>query len=75
MDRLTGRERQVLALLGGGLPTRALASKLGIAERTVKSHITHIIGKLELESRLEAALVANIHHDLICPGAIGGFHG
>jgi DNA-binding NarL/FixJ family response regulator len=64
-----------LALLGGGSPNRVLARKLGIAERTVKAHIAHIIDKLGLESRLEAALIANIHHDLICPGAVSEFDG
>ncbi|MGW7076473.1 response regulator transcription factor [Streptomyces sp. NPDC054871] len=68
VDILTERERQVLALLGGGLPNRTLARRLGIAERTVKAHVAHIIGKLGLESRLEAALIANVYHDLICPG-------
>ncbi|MGW2725470.1 LuxR C-terminal-related transcriptional regulator [Streptomyces sp. NPDC001492] len=68
VDELTDRERQVLVLLGGGLPNRLLARQLGIAERTVKAHVAHIIEKLGLRTRLEAAVVANLHHDLICPG-------
>ncbi|MEV0441749.1 helix-turn-helix transcriptional regulator [Streptomyces spectabilis] len=67
IDELTGREKEVLALLGGGLTNRILARKLGIAERTVKAHIAHIITKLGLASRLEAALIANVYHELICP--------
>jgi DNA-binding NarL/FixJ family response regulator len=68
VNELTDRERQVLVLLGGGLPNRILARQLGIAERTVKAHVAHIIEKLGLRTRLEAAVVANLHHDLICPG-------
>jgi DNA-binding NarL/FixJ family response regulator len=68
VNALTERERQVLVLLGGGLPNRLLARRLGIAERTVKAHVAHIIEKLGLRTRLEAAVVANLHHDLICPG-------
>ncbi|MFE0252475.1 MAG: hypothetical protein HOZ81_25540 [Streptomyces sp.] len=67
VSELTDRERQVLALLGSGLPNRLLARQLGIAERTVKAHVAHIIKKLGLRTRLEAAVVANLHHDLICP--------
>ena len=68
VNELTKRERQVLLLLGGGLPNRLLARQLGIAERTAKAHVAHIIEKLGLRTRLEAAVVANLHHDLICPG-------
>ncbi|MEU1851779.1 LuxR C-terminal-related transcriptional regulator [Streptomyces sp. NPDC019990] len=68
VNELTDRERQVLLLLGSGLPNRNLARQLGIAERTVKAHVAHIIKKLGLRTRLEAAVVANLHHDLICPG-------
>lgn len=64
---LTNREREVLGLLGAGLPNRALARQLGIAERTVKAHIAHIIGKLGLRTRIEAAVIAVVHHDVICP--------
>jgi DNA-binding NarL/FixJ family response regulator len=67
VNELTDRERQVLVLLGGGLPNRLLARQLGIAERTVKAHVAHIIAKLGLRTRLEAAVVANLHHSLICP--------
>ncbi|WP_416976011.1 helix-turn-helix domain-containing protein, partial [Streptomyces sp. 4F14] len=60
VDELTDREREVLVLLGGGLPNRLLARQLGIAERTVKAHVAHIIAKLGLRTRLEAAVVANL---------------
>ncbi|MCT7353702.1 LuxR C-terminal-related transcriptional regulator [Streptomyces sp. 15-116A] len=64
---MTDREREVLALLGGGIPNRTLARRLGIAERTAKAHVAHIIEKLGLNTRLEAAVVAAVHHELICP--------
>ncbi|WP_342791251.1 helix-turn-helix domain-containing protein [Streptomyces montanus] len=66
-NELTDRERQVLILLGGGLPNRALARQLGIAERTVKAHVAHIVGKLGLRTRLEAAVISNVYHNQICP--------
>ncbi|MEU9487213.1 helix-turn-helix transcriptional regulator [Streptomyces decoyicus] len=57
----------MLLLLGDGLPNGPLARGLGIAERTVKAHVTNIIGKLGLRTRLEAVVVAVIHHDVLCP--------
>ncbi|MCX4729841.1 response regulator transcription factor [Streptomyces sp. NBC_01363] len=59
---LTGRERQVLVLIGGAAESRAIARRLGIAERTVKAHLSSIIGKLGVSSRLEAALFTYAHH-------------
>ncbi|WP_322109149.1 helix-turn-helix domain-containing protein [Streptomyces atratus] len=44
-----------------------IARRLGIAERTVKAHLTGIMGKVGVSSRLEAALFAYAHHELICP--------
>ncbi|MFI5768296.1 response regulator transcription factor [Streptomyces sp. NPDC051658] len=64
---LTGRERQVLVLIGGAAGNRAIARRLGIAERTVKAHLSSVMGKLGVSSRLEAALFAYAHHELICP--------
>ncbi|MER5561713.1 MULTISPECIES: LuxR C-terminal-related transcriptional regulator [unclassified Streptomyces] len=58
LDRLTCREREVLRNLARAEPNRALARRLGIAERTVKAHITSLVRKLELDSRLEATLVS-----------------
>ncbi|WP_079054341.1 LuxR C-terminal-related transcriptional regulator [Streptomyces graminilatus] len=60
-DLLTSRERQVLSLLAGGPSNRVIARKLGIAERTVKAHLTNLMRKLGVESRLEAALISNLH--------------
>lgn len=55
---LTRRELEVLALLVSGDSNRRLAHQLGIAERTVKAHLTSLMRKLGVESRVEAALLA-----------------
>src|SRR5690348_12073948 len=57
---LSGRETAVFELLGRGYDNRSMARILGISERTVKRHITAILAKLGLESRLQAGLVALI---------------
>ncbi|MFD5946378.1 helix-turn-helix transcriptional regulator [Streptomyces collinus] len=61
MRSLTDRERQVLSLLADGPSNRTMARKLGITERTVKAHLTNLMRKLGIESRLEAALISNLH--------------
>ncbi len=58
IDVLSQREQEVLRLLGRGLENRAIAMTLGIAERTVKQHVTRILTKLGCQSRLQAGLVA-----------------
>ncbi|HEX4814566.1 MAG TPA: LuxR C-terminal-related transcriptional regulator [Nonomuraea sp.] len=55
---LSPREIQVFLLLGSGLSNRAIAIKLNITERTAKAHLTRIMAKLEVESRLQAGLVS-----------------
>ena len=54
--RLTARERQVLELVARGLSNRQVASDLRISEATVKKHVTHLLGKLNVQSRTQAAL-------------------
>jgi DNA-binding NarL/FixJ family response regulator len=54
--RLSGREREVLELLGSGRSNAEIARALAISETTVRSHVYHIITKLGLRSRTEAAL-------------------
>ncbi|WP_234330006.1 helix-turn-helix domain-containing protein [Streptomyces viridochromogenes] len=57
----------MLSLLADGPSNRALARQLDIAERTVKAHVTNLMRKLGVESRLEAALLSNLHADKINP--------
>jgi DNA-binding NarL/FixJ family response regulator len=56
--RLSPRETEILCLLGGGWSNHRIAQKLDISERTVKAHITNVLTKLGLESRLQAGLFA-----------------
>ncbi|WNJ95587.1 two-component system response regulator NarL [Vibrio ruber] len=56
IDTLTTRERDVLKLLAQSLPNKLIARKLNIAETTVKVHVKHILKKLQLRSRVEAAV-------------------
>jgi DNA-binding NarL/FixJ family response regulator len=55
---LTPRERDVLALLGRGLPNKLIARELGLSQKTVKVHVTHIFAKLGVSDRTQAALYA-----------------
>ena len=55
---LTDREREVLTEIGKGRRNREIADALFISEKTVKNHISNIFGKLEVNSRAEAALLA-----------------
>lgn len=58
LDRLTEREREVLTGLGRGWSNRQLAEELFISEKTVKTHVSNILGKLDLTDRTQAALFA-----------------
>jgi len=57
-ERLTAREFEVLQFVAGGLANKAIAWNLRISEKTVKSHVSTILGKFGLESRTQAALYA-----------------
>jgi DNA-binding NarL/FixJ family response regulator len=63
LDQLTAREREVLALLGLGLSNRELAARMFVAEKTVKTHVSAVLSKLQLADRTQAALFA-VHHGL-----------
>jgi DNA-binding NarL/FixJ family response regulator len=53
-DPLTSREIQVLTLLAEGLPNKAIASRLGISDQTVKFHVAAVSGKLGAANRTDA---------------------
>jgi DNA-binding NarL/FixJ family response regulator len=53
---LTTREVEVLRLVGAGAANKEIAARLGISERTVRTHVSHILGKLGLASRTQASL-------------------
>lgn len=55
---LTPREREVLALVAQGRANKEIASQLCISERTVKTHVSNILSKLQMEDRTKAALYA-----------------
>lgn len=57
-ETLTAREREVLGLLACGASNREIARELCIAEITVRTHVGRILGKLEVDNRVEAALYA-----------------
>jgi two-component system, NarL family, response regulator LiaR len=58
LDRLTPREREVLELLGRGFPNKRIAQELGLSEKTVKTHVGHVLAKLAVTDRTQAAVVA-----------------
>jgi NarL family two-component system response regulator LiaR len=57
-ERLTPREQQVLAQIARGLPNKLIARELGISEKTVKTHVGHVLAKLGVSDRTQAALQA-----------------
>jgi DNA-binding NarL/FixJ family response regulator len=58
---LTGREREVLALVAEGLPNKLIAQRLGISEKTVKAHLTRVFERIGVTDRTQAALWAGRH--------------
>jgi DNA-binding NarL/FixJ family response regulator len=57
-DRLTPREQEVLELLASGRSNKRIAFELGISEKTVKAHVGHVLAKLGVSDRTEAAVLA-----------------
>lgn len=58
LEALTGREREVLALVADGLSNAAIAERLDLSEHTVKRHVANILVKLDLPTRAAAAAMA-----------------
>ena len=57
-DMLTGREREILQLLADGMSNADVAQRLFISQETVKSHVRHILAKLEADTRTHAVAIA-----------------
>ena len=64
IEPLTPREKEVLAQLGKGASNKEIAHELSITERTARTHVSNILGKLGLASRTQAALWA-VEHKLV----------
>jgi DNA-binding NarL/FixJ family response regulator len=63
---LTAREREILALIASGSSNREIARALTISERTARTHASHVLKKLGVASRVQAALWA-VRHGAACP--------
>jgi DNA-binding NarL/FixJ family response regulator len=57
-EALSEREREVLAMVGEGLPNKLIAQRLGISEKTVKAHLTNVYRQIGVTDRTQAALWA-----------------
>ena len=68
LDRLTPREREVLVLIGRGFPNKRIARELELSEKTVKTHVGHVLAKLGVGDRTQAAVVA-VRAGLVDPGS------
>ena len=58
LDELSSREREVLRLIARGMENAEIADELGISPRTAKNHVSNILAKLGLPSRIQAAIYA-----------------
>jgi two-component system, NarL family, response regulator LiaR len=63
-ERLTKREHEVLTLIARGYSNKRIAFELGISEKTVKAHVGHLLAKLGVADRTQAALLA-VQHGLV----------
>jgi DNA-binding NarL/FixJ family response regulator len=58
LQELTEREREILSLIGTGLTNREIGERIFLSEKTIKHYVTNILQKLQVRSRVEAALLA-----------------
>ena len=58
LESLSQREREVLTLMAEGLSNQQIAERLGIGEKTVKTHVSNVLGKLDVSDRTQAAVYA-----------------
>jgi DNA-binding NarL/FixJ family response regulator len=68
LERLTQREREVLALIAQGRANKRIALELGISEKTVKNHVGHVLAKLGVTDRTQAAVLA-VQEGLVSSGS------
>jgi NarL family two-component system response regulator LiaR len=68
LEGLTRRERDVLNLIAHGRSNKRIALELGISEKTVKTHVGHVLGKLGVTDRTQAAVLA-VQAGLVAQGS------
>lgn len=69
LEELTEREREVLIALAKGLSNKEIANDLSVTEKTVKTHVSSVLSKLDVKSRTQAALYA-WQTGLVRPGEV-----